>query len=424
MRSTARVSRSWNRRSRSPSGLSSNRRSAAIAAARASSRVRWCRSRDTSGSAASSMISRSTSRARSSVSGIAWPEWPSAIPGGSGPVRAARAGSPGGSPSRGRATAASRRASRHSRRDRTSSSIGPPRGPANGSGHSRSSTKQAARIARTSASSSMSSGRLPSRRTALTASAGDQARPASMTRRSPAQRSSSQRQPSAVPSRRLISRAGSSGSSGPAGGTVASVLAAGESAHRRRPNSRTAADRACSASSGSLAIRSARHAAQMRSARSSRQDASTAFRTIASSKGLHGWRLAVQDASRRSNSPASSPGRMSVRPVIPCVTAFRHECNFPVDERGPVDRIELRRLASSFRGLTIAGIPSRGRSRRGCVASSKPGQPASPHRDIATRLPLQALLYRMLAGLLAPTIGIFFAIQDVGRSHRGAEGRR
>src|SRR5262249_32973309 len=67
--------------------------------------------------------------------------------------------------------------------------------------------------------------------------------------------------------------------------------------------------------------------------------------------------------------------------VRPCVTAFRRERHFPLGLRGPVLRIALARLALSFSGLIIAGVPSRERSR---AASSHPRNPGRP--DPATPL--------------------------------------
>ena len=269
-------------------------------------------------------------------------------------------------------------------------------------------------------SSTSSSGRLPSRRMASTISAGDQARPASGARRFSAHRSSSHRQPSAVDSRRISSRAGSSGSSGPArrsgsGRMPGSRSGSGGPGRSRRPRSATSSRRRRASSSGTAVIRSDSISTWSQSARSSRQEWPTAWRTRSSSKGLHGWRSAVQAARRCSNSSGSSPGKISVRAVRPCLTALRHERDFPFGVRGPHDRRAFRRLASTCRDVVIALADLRtdlGVLHRILL----PGSPSRHTADRAVPCALTALLYRTIARRSRPACGIFSGIQEFRRS--------
>ncbi len=239
-------------------------------------------------------------------------------------------------------------------------------------------------------------------------------------RRFSAQRSSSHRQPSAVDSRRLSSRAGSSGSSGPSRrsgsgrmpGFRPGSVGAGRS---RRPRSATSCRRRRASSSGTAVIRSERISTWSQSARSSRQEWPTASRTRSSSKGLHGWRSAVQAARSCANSSGSSPGKISVRAVSPCLTAFMHERAFPFAVRGPHDRKAFRRLASTCRGVVIAVADLR-TDLRVLHRILLPGLPSRHAADRAVPFALTALLYRTDAARSRPDCGKFSVIQDFGRS--------
>ena len=204
-------------------------------------------------------------------------------------------------------------------------------------------TKQATKIVSTSRSSTASCGRLPSRRMAWTICSSGQAVPASTTWRSSAQRSSSHRQPSAVDSRRSRRRAGSSGSSGPRWARRSrsaqtpkrrTKFGTRGGGRRRRPRSSTSSRRRLSSSAGMVPRESAIKASWTRSARSSRQDKVTTWRTRSCSKGLAGSSSAVQFSSRRWNARGSSPGRMRVSAVRPWVTAFSRDAGFSAEGAG------------------------------------------------------------------------------------------
>src|SRR5262249_39746773 len=71
---------------------------------------------------------------------------------------------------------------------------------------------------------------------------------------------------------------------------------------------------------------------------------------------------------------SSSPGRMRVWAVRPCVTALSRDRSFPRGDRGPVLRRAFLRLASICLGVVISGVPSSGgRSRIAASHLQGPG---------------------------------------------------